>query len=100
MVPQRRRQKGRDHAGRRETLGRSIEGEEVSPESEGEKVTQSRWKSWVVWMTVASQLVAILIALEVISVSQQDVINKVVAAVLQLLVTFGILNNPTDKANF
>jgi uncharacterized membrane protein len=51
-------------------------------------------------MTVASQLVAILIALEVISVSQQDVINKVVAAVLQLLVTFGILNNPTDKANF
>jgi uncharacterized membrane protein len=51
-------------------------------------------------MTVASQLVAILIALEVISVSQQEVINKVVAAVLQLMVTFGILNNPTDKANF
>lgn len=56
---------------------------------------QNRFKSPVVWAAVVAQILTILIVLDVISVSQQDSINQVVAAVLQLLIAFGVLNNPT-----
>lgn len=49
---------------------------------------------------VASQLLSILIVLEVITPSESDVINTLLAALLELLVTFGVLNNPTDEKNF
>lgn len=61
---------------------------------------QNRLKSPVVWGTVLAQVLAILIALDVISVAQQEVINNVIVAALQLLVTFGILNNPTEPERF
>lgn len=62
--------------------------------------TQNRLMSPVVWGTVIAQVLAILIALDVIDVTQSEVINNVIAAVLQLLVTFGILNNPTSENKF
>jgi uncharacterized membrane protein len=43
---------------------------------------------------------AILLALGVIDVSQNEIINTIVASVLQLLVLFGVLNNPTDGSSF
>lgn len=61
---------------------------------------QNRWKSPVVWGAVLSQVLAILIALEVINPTQSQVINDVIVAVLQLLVTFGILNNPVVQDKF
>ena len=61
---------------------------------------QKRWKSPVVWAAVVAQILTILIVLDVINVAQQESINQVVAAVLQLLIAFGVLNNPTTPDKF
>lgn len=61
---------------------------------------QNRLYSPVVWGTIVSQLLAIMIALDIVDVAQSEVINNVVVAVLQLLVTFGILNNPVTPDRF
>ena len=61
---------------------------------------QSRFNSPIVWMAVLAQILAILITLDLISVAQQEAINTVVAAALQVLVAFGVLNNPTTPDQF
>lgn len=61
---------------------------------------QNRFKSPVVWAAVIAQILTILIVLDVINVAQQDTINALVASVLQLLVAFGILNNPVAQDKF
>lgn len=61
---------------------------------------QNRFKSPVVWAAVVAQILSILIVLDVINVAQQESINQVVAAVLQLLIAFGVLNNPTTPDKF
>jgi phi LC3 family holin len=61
---------------------------------------QNRFKSPVVWAAVVAQILTVLIVLDVINVAQQETINQVVAAVLQLLIAFGVINNPTDKSSF
>ena len=61
---------------------------------------QNRLKSPVVWAAVIAQILTILIVLDVINVAQQETINQVVAAVLQLLVAFGVLNNPVAQDKF
>ena len=61
---------------------------------------QNRLYSPVVWGTIVAQLLAIMIALDIVNVAQSEVINNVVVAVLQLLVTFGILNNPVTPDQF
>ncbi len=57
---------------------------------------QNRVKSPVLWTAVAAQVVTILILLGVIDAGQGDTINAVIAAVLQALVAFGVVNNPTN----
>ena len=61
---------------------------------------QNRLKSPVVWAAVVAQILTVLIVLDVINVAQQETINQVVAAVLQLLIAFGVINNPRDAENF
>ena len=61
---------------------------------------QNRFKSPVVWAAVVAQILTILIVVDVINVAQQETINQVVAAVLQLLIAFGVINNPRDAENF
>lgn len=61
---------------------------------------QKRWKSPVVWAAVLAQGVTILLTLGVISTGLGDLINQVVAGVLQLLVIFGVLNDPTNAEHF
>ena len=61
---------------------------------------QSRFKSPVVWAAIVAQIVSILILAGVIETSLGDTVNAVAAGVFQLLVIFGILNNPTDKKYF
>ena len=61
---------------------------------------QNRFKSPVVWAAVVAQILTILIVVDVINVSQQEAINAVVASVLQLLVAFGVLNNPEVSDKF
>lgn len=61
---------------------------------------QNRFKSPVVWGTVLAQVLAILVALDMINPTQSTVINDVIVAVLQMCVTFGILNNPVAPDRF
>ena len=61
---------------------------------------QNRFKSPVVWAAVVAQILTILFVLDVITVAHQETINQVVAAVLQLLIAFGVINNPTTQDKF
>lgn len=63
-------------------------------------MNQNRFKSPVVWAAVIAQILSILIIMDVINVAQQEAVNQVVAAVLQLLVAVGILNNPVNPEGF
>lgn len=65
-------------------------------------MTQSRWKSKVVWASIAATLLALLGNLglyEAIGIAKEP-LQYVVDAVLALLVAFGVLNNPTDAEHF
>ena len=61
---------------------------------------KSRWSSPVVWGSIVAQLVSILLVTNTIPPALGDKINEVAAMVLQLLVLFGVMNNPTDRDNF
>ena len=63
-------------------------------------MNQNRFTSPVVWAAVAAQLLTLLPTLGVISAGQSDAVGAVVSAVLQLLIAFGVLNNPTSKNSF
>ena len=61
-------------------------------------MTQCRWKSKVLWAAILAQLLIIcrLLGLwEAIGVEESTVSN-IAAAVLQLLVIFGVINDPTN----
>jgi len=66
----------------------------------GESMGQSRWKSPVLWGAIIALVLGVLIDVGVLSVSQQEQVNTVVSKVLELLVLFGILNDPTNKTGF
>jgi len=63
---------------------------------------QSRLRSPVLWAAVFAQIVAIgqFTGLWAKWGIDTGMVGDVVASVLQLLVLFGILNNPVDKTNF
>ncbi len=61
---------------------------------------QNRFKSPVVWAAVVAQILSILVLLDVIAPTQSETINAVVTAVLQMLVAFGVMNNPTTQDKF
>jgi uncharacterized membrane protein len=60
---------------------------------------QNRWKSPVVWASIATQILSILVLTGVLLPGLSDTINTVIGSVLQMLVVLGVLNNPTDKLN-
>lgn len=61
-------------------------------------MNQNRFKSPVLWSALVAQMLSMLIVLGVIDTGLGEVIEGVVAALLELLVAFGVLNNPTDKS--
>lgn len=63
---------------------------------------QPRWKSWAVWASVLGALGLALQAMGVLEMWGLDAQewDAVVTAVGTILVTFGILNNPTNKEAF
>lgn len=61
---------------------------------------KERIKSPVTLAAIVGQIVTILLMVGAISTGAGDTVNNVAAGVIQLLVLFGVLNNPTDKANF
>jgi uncharacterized membrane protein len=64
--------------------------------------TQSRWKSSILWASIIAQVLVILQLTGAFAKIGLDAgfIGNVVAAVLQLLVTVGVLNNPTSANTF
>ena len=63
---------------------------------------QNRFKSWVVWSSIAAQIIALgqLTGLFAKYGLDAGAIGDIIAAVLQILVIAGILNNPTSKTNW
>ena len=61
---------------------------------------QSRLQSPVVWAAIAAQVLSLLVTLGVIDTGLSGAMNGVVVSVLEVLVAFGVLNNPTDGAAF
>jgi len=61
---------------------------------------QSRWKSLTLWLSILSQVIAILLFTQVLTPYEAQMYNTLAAMGLQLLVTIGILNSPTDKDKF
>lgn len=59
---------------------------------------QNRWRSPVLWTTVASLVCGLLMQLGIIGDDTQ--IMTIVGTVLELFAVFGILNNPTSKDSF
>ena len=75
------------------------------PEPQGPKkqiVEQPRWRSWVVWLSVLGALwtIANAVGLTERWGIEENTFKTVVDALGVILTAFGILNNPTDKANF
>ena len=63
-------------------------------------MNQNRLKSKVLWSAVIAQIISLLLALGVMDTTLGDTVNQITAGVLQLLVLFGVLNNPTDGESF
>jgi uncharacterized membrane protein len=61
---------------------------------------QNRWKSPVLWSSLAAQILSILLLTGVIDAGLSETINSIIGMVLQIGVAIGVLNNPTDKINW
>ena len=61
---------------------------------------QNRLRSPVVWAAVVAQVLAILALIGVIGEGMSNAIRTVATGALELLVLFGVLNDPTDKWSF
>ena len=60
---------------------------------------QNRFKSKVVWISVASLLYLILQKFDLINITQMEY-NEIVDGIIAILLLLGILNNPSDNSNF
>lgn len=58
----------------------------------------TRFKSWALWLSLGA-LVAFC-AKEFIGIDISETIDGLLNVLLPVLVSFGIVNNPTDKENF
>lgn len=64
-------------------------------------MTQSRWKSKVLWVSIIIQLyiIADITGLWQAIGIEKSIVSTIIDSVLQLLVIVGIINNPTDAEN-
>jgi len=65
-------------------------------------MTQSRWRSPVLWAAIAAQ---VLVVLKITGVwtavgIPETIVTDTVTAVIQLAVLVGVLNNPTDAQSW
>ena len=61
---------------------------------------KNRLKSPVVWTSLVAQILAILLLVGVIDVTESQIVEQVVALSMQILVAVGVFNNPTDRVNW
>lgn len=77
---------------------------EIREESDNQNDTsdsvQKRIRSKVLWITLVAQILALLVFTGVIDITESETIQTGVGLVLEILATFGILNNPTSKGSF
>ena len=59
---------------------------------------QNRFKSWALWTSIAALIV--FCVKEFAGLDIGETVNGLLDVLLPVLVAFGIVNNPTDKANF
>jgi uncharacterized membrane protein len=65
-------------------------------------MTQNRWKSPILWTSIAALVLLILNSLNLLpglGLNDQTY-NTIVNSVISILVLIGILNNPTDSKSF
>lgn len=72
------------------------------PNEEKVIVPQPRWRSWALWVSVLGAVWTIMNALGITQKIgiEETTFKTIVDALGVILIGFGILNNPTDKANF
>lgn len=58
----------------------------------------SRFKSWALWLSIAALVV--FCVKEFAGIDIEDTVDGLMNILLPILVTFGIVNNPTDRENF
>ena len=63
-------------------------------------MSQNRFKSKVVWAAIVAQVFTLLVTVGVVDTGMSATLETVAMAVLEMLVAFGILNNPSDKQHF
>lgn len=65
-------------------------------------VTQPRWRSWAMWLSVLGAVWTILNSFGLPQKwgIEESTFKTVVDAIGCILIAFGILNSPKDKANF
>ena len=61
---------------------------------------QNRFRSPVVWISLATLIVGLLMQVGLIGDSENKQIMQIVGTIIEMLTVVGILNNPTDKKNF
>lgn len=61
---------------------------------------QNRIRSKVVWISIIAQVVSLLITLGVIDTGVGEAVNALAVSLCELLVLFGVLNNPTSNRTF
>ena len=62
------------------------------------KERQNRFLSPVFWTAAVAQMLTLLVYCGVIDMQVSEDIRNLFCIVLELMVTFGILNDPTNKA--
>lgn len=58
---------------------------------------QSRFKSKVLWASIAGQIMLILNTFKILTPDTNSKLNIVIPSILSILVIFGVINNPTNS---
>ncbi len=61
------------------------------------EIKQNRFKSWALWTSVAALVV--FCVKQFVGLDIGETVNGLLDVLLPVLVGFGIVNNPTDKAH-
>lgn len=64
------------------------------------ELMQNRLKSPVFWTSLTAQILSILVLFDVIDLNFSNTVSHGICGFLEVLVTFGILNNPTNRKAF
>lgn len=64
------------------------------------ELIQSRWKSPIAWASLLVKLLSILVLAGVINVTQAEIGNQIIGALLLFLTGYSDFNNPQNSEGF